>query len=191
MSIQEFKEKLQTIHQTLFPEEALDNYEVEQNYFQVLSPFVASPNDNVYPFFTLWKESESTIEFIINNRVADLFMVSKDAMYNDDPMVYINIKEQWESYEFSLSTLLLTEYVQWIAEKADTKLEFRLEGYGIYIPIKKHWNQFFNPFSYPDKIWIGKELKSVILIQNETSMLKCMAVDSETLQIAQKLLEES
>ncbi|MNL78713.1 hypothetical protein D3C87_2051750 [compost metagenome] len=81
--------------------------------------------------------------------------------------------------------------MHWIAENTDSKLEFRLEGYAMYVPIKKHWNQFFNPFSYPDKIWIGKELKSVILIQNETSMLKCMAMDSETLQIAQKLLEES
>jgi hypothetical protein len=191
MNTAEFIEKLQTIHQMLFPKETLDNQEVEQNYFDVLSPFVTSPNDHVYPFFALLEESESSIEFILNNRPANLFMISKDHMFADDPMVYIKIKEQWESYEFSLSTLLLTEYVQWIAENADTKLEFRLEGYGMYVPIKKHWNQFFNPFSYPDKIWIGKELKSVILIQNETSMLKCMAMDSETLQIAQKLLEES
>lgn len=189
MTIPEFKEKLQTIHQTLFPK-ALDNLEVEQNYFQVLSPFVASDNDNLHPFFALREESESTIEFIVNNRVADLFMVSKDDMYNDDPLVYIKIKAQWESYKFSLSTLLLSEYVYWIAENTDTKLELRLEGYGMYVPIKKHWNQFFNPFSYPNKIWIGKELKSVILIQNETSMLKCMAMDADTLRTAQNLLEE-
>ena len=111
-------------------------------------------------------------------------------MYNHDPMVYIKIKEEWESYTFSLSTLLLTEYVDWIAENTNSKLEFRIEGYGMYIHIKKHWDQFFNPFSYPDKIWIGKELKSVILIQNEISTLKCMAMDAETLQLAQKLLEE-
>lgn len=190
MTIPEFKEKLQTIYQILFTK-ALDNLEVEQNYFQVLSPFVASLNDNVYPFFALLEERESTIEFIINNRPADLFMVSKDPLFADDPMVYIKIKAQWESYEFSLSALLLTEYVDWIAENTSSKLEFRLERYAMYVPIKKHWNQFFNPFSYPDKIWIGKELKSVILIQNEISMLKCMAIDAETLKTAQRLLEES
>lgn len=190
MTVSEFKEKLQTIHQTLFPKEPLDNQEVEQNYFEVLSPFLASPNDNVYPFFAHWEENESSIEFMLNNRHADLFMVSKDHMFADDPVVYIKIQTQWESYEFSLSTLLLTEYVDWIAKNTDTKLEFRLEGYAMYVPIKKYWNQFFNPFSYPGKIWIGKELKSVILIQNEISTLKCMAMDTETLQIAQKLLEE-
>ncbi|MEQ7802074.1 hypothetical protein ABDJ41_19920 [Pedobacter sp. ASV1-7] len=191
MTISEFKEKLQILHQTLFPKESLDNQEVEQNYFQVVSPFVKSPNDTIYPFFALLEESESSIEFILNNRPADLFMVSKDHLFAYDPMVYIKIKEQWESFEFNLTTLLLTEYVHWIAENTDSKLEFRLEGYAMYVPIKKHWNQFFNPFSYPDKIWIGKELKSVILIQNEISMLKCMARDAETLQTAQMLLEES
>jgi len=190
MNISEFKEKLQTIHQTLFSEEAMDNNEAHQSYFDVLFPFVTSLNKKVYPFFAFREDSESTIEFIINNRVADLFMVSKDHMFADDPMVYLKIKAQWESYEFSLSTLLLTEYVDWVAKNTDTKLEFRLEGYAMYVPIKKHWNQFFNPFSYPDKIWIGKELKSVILIQNEISTLKCMAMDAETLKIAQKLLEE-
>lgn len=190
MTILEFKEKLLTIHQTLFSKE-LNNHEVEWNYFEVLTSFVATSDDNAYLFFTLIEESESTIEFVLNNRPADLFMVSKHDMYTDDPMVYIKIKSQWESYEFSLSTLLLTEYVDWIAENRNSKLEFRLEGYAIYVPIKKHWNQFFNPFSYPDKIWIGKEVKSVILIQNEIGMLKCMALDTETLKIAQKLLEES
>ena len=191
MTIPEFKEKLKTLHQTLFPKEPLANQEVEQNYFEVLSPFVTSPNDNVYPFLAHWEESESSIEFILNNRTADLFMVSKDHLFADDPMVYIKIKAQWESYEFSLTTLLLTEYVHWIAENTDSKLEFRLEGYAMYVPIKKHWNQFFNSFSYPDKIWIGKELKSVILVQNEISMLKCLARGTETLKIAQMLLEES
>lgn len=191
MTIPEFKEKLKSIYQALFEEKPFDNNGDIQSYFEVLAPFVAPFNNKVYPFFAFMEETESTIEFIINNRVANLFMVSKDDMYNDDPMVYIKIKEEQESYEFSLSTLLLTEYVNWIAENTDTKLEFRLEGYAIYAPIKKHWNQFFNPFSYPDKIWIGKELKSVILIQNEISMLKCIAMDTESLQIAQKLLEES
>ncbi|MFA4870743.1 MAG: hypothetical protein WC623_21280 [Pedobacter sp.] len=190
MTIPEFKEKLQTLHQTLFPKEPLANQEVEQNYFEVLSPFVASPNDNVYPFLAHWEESESSIEFILNNRPVDLFMVSKDHLFADDSMVYIKIKAQWESYEFSLTTLLLTEYAHWITENTDSKLEFRLEGYAMYVPIKKHWNQFFNPFSYPVKLWIGKELKSVILIQNEISTLKCIAMDAETLHIAQKLLEE-
>ncbi|SMC37006.1 hypothetical protein [Pedobacter africanus] len=191
MTIPEFKEKLQTIHQTLFSEEALDNNEADQSYFDVLYPFATSLNKNVYPFFAFREESESTIEFIFNNRVADLFMVSKDHMFADDPMVYIKTKAQWESFEFSLSTLLLTEYVNWIAENTSSKLEFRLEGYAMYVRIKKNWNQFFNPFSYPDKIWIGKELKSVILIQNEIGMLKCIAIDAGNLQIAQKLLEES
>jgi hypothetical protein len=191
MTIPEFKEKLVSIQQALFQEKPFDNNGDIQSYFEVLAPFVAPSNDKVYPFFAFMEETGSTVEFIINNRVADLFMVSKDDMYNDDPMAYIKIKEQWESYEFSLSTLLLTEYVDWIAENTDTKLEFRLEGYAMYVPIKKHWNQYFNPFSYPNKIWIGKELKSVILIQNEISMLKCMAMDAESLQAAQKLLEES
>lgn len=190
MTIPEFKEKLQTIHQTLFSEEALENNEGDQSYFDVLCPFLTSLNKEVYPFFTFREENESSIEFMLNNRPADLFMISKDHMCADDPMVYIKIKAQWESYEFSLSVLLLTEYVDWIAENTDTKLEFRLEGFAMYVPIKKHWNQFFNPFSYPDKIWIGKELKSVILIQNEISTLKCMAIDAATLKIAQKLLEE-
>ncbi|MEQ7801960.1 hypothetical protein ABDJ41_19345 [Pedobacter sp. ASV1-7] len=190
MTIPEFKEKLETIRQTLFPEELIDNNSIEQNYFEVLSPFIATSNDNAYPFFAFREETGSTIEFIINNRVSDLFMVSKDDMYSNDPMVYIKIKEEWQSFEFSVSTLLLTEYVDWIAEKTSNKLEFRLEGYAMYVPIKKHWTQFFNPFSYPNKIWIGKELKSIILIQNEISTLKCMAMDAETLQIAQKLLEE-
>jgi hypothetical protein len=191
MTTPEFKEKLESIHQALFQENPFDSNGDLQSYFEVLAPFVAASDERVYPFFAFMEETGSTVEFIINNRVADLFMVSKVDMYNDDPMVYIKIKEEWESYEFSLSTLLLTEYVAWIAENTDNKLEFRLEGYGMYVPIKKHWSQFFNPFSYPDKIWIGKELKSVILIQNEISMLKCVAMDAESLQIAQKLLEES
>jgi hypothetical protein len=190
MTILEFTEKLQTIHQTLFSEEVPESNEAHQGHFDVFCPFVTSQDKNVYPFFAFREESESTIEFIINNRVADFFMVSKDQMFTDDPMVYIKIKAQWESYDFSLSTLLLTEYVDWMAKNTETKLEFRLEGYGLYVPIKKHWTQFFNPYSYPDKIWIGKELKSVILIQNEISMLKCIAMDAETLKIAQKLLEE-
>lgn len=190
MTTQEFKEKLQAIQQTLFSDTPTDNHSIEKNYFEVLSPFLAAFNGPVYTFFALNEETETTIEFVINNRVSDLFLVKKDDMYNHDPMVYIKIKEEWESYTFSLSTLLLTEYVDWLAENTNSKLEFRIEGYGMYIPIKKHWDQFFNPFSYPNKIWIGKELKSVILIQNEISTLKCMAMDAETLQLAQKLLEE-
>lgn len=191
MTTPEFKEKLESLQQALFQEKPLDNNGDMQSYFEVLAPFVAASDDKINPFFAFMEETGSIVEFIINNRVADLFMVSKVDMYNDDPMVYIKIKEEWEFYEFSLSTLLLTEYVDWIAENTDNKLEFRLDGYAMYAPIKKHWNQFFNPFSYPYKIWIGKELKSVILIKNEISMLKCMAMDAESLQIAQKLLEES
>lgn len=190
MTLLEFKEKLQTVHQTLFRESIPDDKEADQSYFSALSLLVTSSN-NVYPFFAFREETELTIEFIINNRVADLFMVRKDEMCNDDPMVYINIKDQWESYEFSLSTLLLTEYVDWIAENTSNKLEFHFEGYATYVPIKKHWDQYFNPFSYPNKIWLGKELKSVILIQNEISMMKCIAMDADTLLAAQKLLEES
>lgn len=189
MTTQEFKVSLITIHQTLFQEEPLENNGDDQSYFEVIFPFVVSSIDYVYPFFAFMGETGSTIEFIINNRVEDSFLVMTDEMCNDDPMVYIRVKEQWESFEFSLSTLLLTEYVDWIAENAKSKLEFRLEGYAMFVPIKRHWNQFFNPFSYPDKIWIGKELKSVILIQNETSLMKCMAIDTETLQTAKKLLE--
>jgi len=191
MTTQEFKEKLQSIQQTLFSEMPTDNNSNEQNYFEVLSLYVAAFNGNAYAFYAFIEETETTIEFIINNRVSDLFLIKKGDMYNHDPMVYIKIKEDWESYTFSLSTLLLTEYVDWIAENTNSKLEYRIEGYGIYIPIKKHWDQFFNPFSYPDKIWIGKELKSVILIKNEISTLKCLAMDAETLQLAQKLLEDS
>lgn len=190
MTLLEFKEKLQTIHQALFREALLDKKEADKSYFSALSLLVTSFN-NVYPFFALRAETELTIEFIIHNRVANLFMVRKDDMCNDDPMVYINVKDQWESYEFSLSTLLLTEYVDWVAENSSNKLEFHFEGYEMYVPIKKHWDQYFNPFSYPNKIWIGKELKSVILIQNEISMIKCLAMDADTLRAAQKLLEES
>lgn len=189
MTISAFKEKLQTIHQTLFTEVPLNNHEADQSYFDALHPFVTPLITNRQPFFALREESENTIEFILSNRSSDLFMVSKDHLFADDPVVYIKIKGQWESYEFSLSTLLLTEYVDWIAENTDTKLEFHLEGYAMYVPIKKYWNQFFNPFSYPNKIWIGKELKSVILIQNEISTLTCMAMDDETLQTVQKLME--
>jgi len=80
MTIPEFKEKLQTLHQTLFPKKPLANQEVEQNYFEVLSPFVASPNDNVYPFLAHWKESESSIEFILNNRPADYKILKRPSL---------------------------------------------------------------------------------------------------------------
>lgn len=66
MTLLEFKEKLQTIHQTLFREGILDDKEADQSYFSALSLLTVS-NDHVHPFFALREETGLTIEFIINN----------------------------------------------------------------------------------------------------------------------------
>lgn len=189
MTILEFREKLKTVYQTMFGKYLPANNHTAATYFDVLYPYINTLPGKDYSFFLFLEDKGNTIEFIINSREGDLFKVNKHEFQNDkDPAPYIKIKEEWQSYDFNLSTLLLTEYVNWLSENAAHKLELRFEGYAIYVPIKKSWDQFFNPFSYPNKIWTGKDIHSVIYIQNESNHLKCIARNADDLELARKLL---
>ncbi len=187
MTILEFQDRLNTIYQTLFDKNLMGSNHTATTYFDALLPFI---NVNDHPFFTFQEENDDIIQFNLSSRDADLFMVKKSEMQQEDPIVSIMEEQDWVSYEFNLTTLLLTEYVDWVSVHANNKLTIPFTGYGIYVPVKKHWDQFFNPFSYPNKIWIGKEIKSVIYIQNETGMLTCMTNNVETLKQAQEFLIE-
>lgn len=163
---------------------------MDKNWLNGITPFVNSIPDKNFPFFLLVEEVGDTVEFIINTRTADLFRAESEDLNNDKDFIpQIRIKDHWESFEFDISTLLLTEYVDWLWQQTTDKLEMSISGYGIYVPIKEYWNQFLNPFSYPNKIWIGKEMKSIILLQNESGLLKCLAKDKSTLNEAQRILE--
>lgn len=186
MTILEFQDRLNTIYQTLFDKNLMGSNHTATTYFDALLPFI---NVNDHPFFASREEDNDTIQFRLSCRNADLFMVKKTER-EEDPIVSIMEEQDWVSYEFNLTTLLLTEYVDWVSVHANNKLTIPFTGYGIYVPVKKHWDQFFNPFSYPNKIWIGKEIKSVIYIQNETSTLSCMTNNVETLKQAQEFLIE-
>ena len=189
MTILEFEEKLNTIYQTLFGNLLPANNHTAATYFDALYPYINTLPGKDYPFFLLQEDTGNTIEFIMNCRAGDLFMVNKNDLQTDSaPIPFIKIKEEWQYYDFSLSTLLLTEYVHWLSENADHKLALGFEGYAIYVPVKKHWDQFFNPFSYPNKIWTGKDIHSVIYIQNEHNNLTCIARDAYELELAGKLL---
>lgn len=74
-----------------------------------------------------------------------------------DPIVNINEKGNWVSFEFQLTTLLISEYADWLSKQTKNKFNVRFEGYRIMVPIKKFWNQLSNPFGYPDKVWIAKD----------------------------------
>lgn len=193
MTILEFEEKLNTVYQTLFGKQLPDANKNSNNAtgFDVLEPFITTLVIKDPPFFLFKKDTQDAIEFIINNRSADLFSTNKNELQKDmEPVPSIKIDEEWQSYEFNLYTLLLTEYVDWLSSQTANSIQLSFTGYGIYVPVKKHWDQFFNPFSYPNKIWIGKEIKSVIYIQNETGTLTCMANNVETLKQAQEFLNE-
>ena len=191
MTIYEFKEKLEIIYQTLYSKELQKDNVTYRSYFDLIELFTIALTNRKYSFLSFQEDNDDKIEFTINSRSEDLFMVRKNEMYDDkDPIPYIRIDEDWISYEFSLATLLLTEYVDWLSENEENKFELQFSGYGIYVPIKEHWTQLFNPFSYPNKIWISKEIKSVILIQNEISTLKCIASDSESLKSANDYLSK-
>ncbi|OJV50990.1 MAG: hypothetical protein BGO31_11015 [Bacteroidetes bacterium 43-16] len=190
MTCTEFETKLTTLYQTLFDKELVVNSEPDKYWLNSFTPFVAAIEDKDFPFFLFVEEVGDTIEFCINIRQRDLFQVKKDEINSTEDFIpQIKIKDEWKPYEFEFSTLLLTEYVDWLWNQVPNKLEMQIGSYGLYVPIKKYWNQFFNPFSYPNKIWVGKEMRSVILIQNESNLLKCLAKDKVTLNIAQKILE--
>ncbi|AZA78672.1 hypothetical protein EG347_14720 [Chryseobacterium sp. G0186] len=186
MTIAEFKEKLETIYKTLFNNEFVNN---GNSYFEVINKFVDSLPERKNDFFLSFAENEEEVIFAFASHDADLFMVKKKEL-EEDPIVSIKEAGNWTSYEFNLTTLLITEYVDWISSQTDNKFRIQFSGYGILVPVKKSWSQFFNPFSYPDKVWIGKEIKSVMLIQNETSTLTCITNDAATLKQAQQLIEE-
>jgi hypothetical protein len=190
MTILEFEERLNTIHQTLFGNNLPANNHTVTTYFDALDPFIGVLPGNDYPFFTYREENDDSIQFRLGCRHADLFMVKKNEMDQEAPIVAIQEEQEWSSYEFNLTTLLLTEYVHWVSAHTNNKLDIPFTGYGIFVPVKKYWNQFFNPFSYPNKIWIGKDSKSVIYIQNETGTLTCMAHDAGVLKQAHELLTE-
>ena len=190
MTNRELEIKLTTIYQTLFDLDMEENDERNKNWLNCFKPFTGAIPGKVFPFFLLVEEVDDSVEFIINTRSADLFRAKRDELNNAaDFIPQIKVKDNWESYEFDISTLLLTEYVDWLWQQAVDKLEMQIWGYGLYVPIKEHWNQFLNPFSYPNKLWIGKEMDSIILIQNESNLLKCLARDKATLDAAQKILE--
>ncbi len=190
MTNSEFETKLTTIYRTLFDSELVENREMDNNWLNSITPFVDAIPDNGFPFFLLLEEVDDTVEFIINVRKGDLFRAKKDEISNEEDFIpQIKVKDTWESYEFDFSSLLLTDFVNWLWEQMPDKLEMQIWGYGLYIPIKAYWHQFFNPFSYPNKIWIGKEIRSIILLQNESGLLKCLTSDKTTLNASQHLLE--
>lgn len=191
MTILEFKEKLNTIYQTLFDNHLPGNDHIVTTYFEALHPFINALPGNEYPFFAFREATDERIQFRLGCRHADLFMVKKNEMDQEDPIVSIQEEQDWTSYEFNLTTLLLTEYVHWVSAHTNNKLDITFTGYGIFVPVKKYWNQFFNPFSYPNKIWIGKDIKSVIYIRNETGTLTCLAYDAGVLKQAHELLTEN
>lgn len=187
----EFEEKLSMLYQTLFDEELKENNGENKSWLNSITSFVYASTAEDFPFFLLVEEVGDTVEFIINVRNADLFRAKKEQLNNleEDFIPQIKVKGRWESYDFDFSTLLLTEYVDWLWERASDRLEMQVWGYALYVPIKQYWTPFFNPFSYPNKIWLGKEMRSVILIQNESNLLKCLARDRETLDLARNILE--
>lgn len=190
MTNKEFETKLTTIYRTLFDDELAENSEMDNNWLNSIKPFVDAIPDKDFPFFLLVEEVEDTVEFIINVRKGDLFRAKIDEIgHVEDFVPQIKVKDTWESYEVDFSTFLLTEFVDWLWEQALNKFEMQIWGYGLYVPIKEHWHQFFNPFSYPNKIWIGKEMRSVILLRNESGLLKCLASDKTALDTSQKILE--
>lgn len=190
MTYSEFKTRLKSIYQTLFDTDLEENYGMDKNWLNSINPFTYVISGNAFPFFLLVEEVDDKVEFIINTRNGDVFRAKNTEVNNETNFIpQIKVKDNWESYEFDISTLLLTEYVDWLWQQAIDKLELQIWGYGLYVPIKEHYSQFFNPFSYPNKIWIGKELNSVILIQNESNLLKCLARDKATLDTARKILE--
>ncbi|RYE00216.1 MAG: hypothetical protein EOP54_00980 [Sphingobacteriales bacterium] len=188
MTIAEFEEKLNTIYQTLFGNEL--NSQDSTSYFDVINKFAGSIPEKKNDFFVSFQDTGDQVAFTLNSRDADLFMVNKSEMAQDDPIVNIKEKGDWTSYEFNLTTLLISEFVDWVSDQTDNRFAIQFTGYGILVPVKKYWSQFFNPSGYPDKVWIGKEIKSVILIQNETGTLICIANDPGTLQQAQELIIE-
>lgn len=191
MTRTEFETKLEAIYQTLFDDKHIVDERTDKNWLNTLTPFISSNVEQEFPFFLLVEEVGDTVEFMINVRDGDVFRAKKEALNNleEDFIPQIKAKGRWESYEFDFSTLILTEYVDWLWGLAPDKLDMQIWGYGLYTPIKEHWNQFFNPFSYPNKIWIGKEMKSIILIQNESNLLKCLARDGATLNAVRNVLE--
>ncbi len=190
MTKTELQTKMTIIYQTLFDLDLKEYDGKDNNWLDAITPFVSSIPDKNFPFFLLLEEIGDTIEFMINTRSGDLFRAKCEELNNDmDFIPQIRVKDHWESFEFDISTLLLTEYVDWLWQQTADKLEMSISGYGIYVPIKEYWNQFLNPFSYPNKIWIGKEMKSIILLQNESGLLKCLAKDRLTLSAAQRILE--
>ncbi|SUI96906.1 Uncharacterised protein [Sphingobacterium spiritivorum] len=189
MTVSEFEYNLQIIRQTLFSIRLTEDRDRAGTYVDALYSFNKALSDNSYPFLAYLEDTIDSIEFSIYGRNADLFMLRKNELESDkDPIPYIKGKREWESYEFTLSAILLTEYTDWLSEQAEYKFELQLSGYGIYVPVKKYWNQFFNPFSYPNKIWLGKDHKSVLYIQNESNMLKCVANNTEDLRFAEEVL---
>lgn len=190
MTSTEFEMKRTTLYRTLFDHELVENNETAENWQNTLTKFVDAIENNGFPFFLFVEEVDDSIEFCINIRQGDLFRVKKDEIISiEDFIPQIRVKDGWEPYEFEFSTLLLTEYVDWLWEQVPDKLEMQIGSYGLYVSIKKYWNQFFNVFSYPNKIWVGKEMRTVILIKNESNLLKCLARDKVTLNTAQKILE--
>lgn len=191
MTCAEFEMKLATLHQTIFDGEPIAKDVTDKNWLNVITAFVCTSPEPRFPFFLLLQEVGDMVEFIINVRDGDVFRANKEELNNieEDFIPQISVQDRWESYEFDFSTLILTEYVDWLWSLAPDKLEMQIWGYGLYIPIKEHWSQFFNPFSYPNKIWIDKERRSIILIQNESNLLKCLASDTATLNVARSILE--
>ncbi|WP_398451831.1 hypothetical protein AB3466_13195 [Sphingobacterium thalpophilum] len=187
MNISEFETKINAIYNALFDYEVIYN---DDSFFGTVNQYSDFITDRKNRFFSSFEENKDQIIFILNSRVADLFMVNKNEMVNEDPIVNIYEKGNWVSFEFHLSTLLISEYTDWLSKQTINKFNIRFEGYRIMVPIKKFWNQLSNPFSYPDKVWIAKDSKSVILIQNEISTIICMAKDQQSLKNAQKQLEQ-
>ncbi|QQT27067.1 hypothetical protein [Sphingobacterium spiritivorum] len=191
MTVSEFENNLKAIHQMLFSIRLTEDRDTAETYVDVLYSFNKALPEKSYPFLAYLEDTVDSIEFSIYGRNADLFMLRKNELESDkDPVPYIKGKKEWESYEFTLSTLLLTEYTDWLSEQAEYKFELQFLGYGIYVPVKKYWNQFFNPFSYPNKIWLGKDHRSVLYIQNESNILKCVANNTEDLRFAEEVLCE-
>lgn len=188
MIISEIKNNINTINSVLSLDSLVFNQEID-TYFDLINNFKSHFSIFESILIDIKNINQNNIEFVFSCRVDDIFMIKKDDIINEeDPLVYIQVEENWVSYEFNLSTLFLTEYVNWLSINLKNTIEIHFSGYGIYVPIKKMWTLLLNPIGYPSKIWVSNELKTILLIQNECNIIKCISNNLQSIETTKRLL---
>ncbi len=74
------------------------------------------------------------------------------------------------------AAVLASEYAFRRVARHPFRFATQFDGYGIYQPIKAHWELLFNPTGYPNKIWASEN--TVLVILNE---LSCIVAAGRTL----------